>query len=452
MHFPTLSLVEDAPASIGAVAASPAGAGGRPKVPDDGALLTSLRQLGQFRSIAIGAQLVAIAVAYAADLALQYAALVGIVMVLGVVNVFLVRRVSQGVPVSAAELFAQHLVDLAAFTGMLLLSGGAANPFVLLFFLHVALMALMLPARYVAVGTALVLMAFAITAEWAPPLVLRDGSDIPPALLGAARWVSFGLAAAMIAWFVARITAALQSQRWLLEDAAREARNNEAMLCMGTIAAGAAHELGSPLMSMSTIVHEWQRTGVERERRRDVEILASQIDACKDALARLRTAAKAARLESCGIQPLSEYLDELAGRCRAMRPGVDLRCTFEGPLPGPAVHAEPALKQAIMVLLDNAAEVSPHHVHMAARWDTDMLELSVSDRGPGIAPSRLADLGRIFFTTKAPCTGNGLGVMLTASTVARLGGRVTWTNRPEGGACAHVHIPLASLQRNDSGG
>ena len=212
--------------------------------------------------------------------------------------------------------------------------------------------------------------------------------------------------------------------------------------------APAAHELGSPLVSMGMIVREWRRDALPPELRRDADILSSQIDACKEALAHLRAAARAARVEGGAAQPLDHYLTEVVACCRTMRPGIALDCELWGPLPAPTIVPDPALKQAVLVLLNNAADAAPHDVRLAAQWDDRELELRVTDRGPGIPPSRLRDLGRTFFATKPPGSGNGLGVMLTASTVARLRGTITWSNRPEGGAMAHVRMPLSSLQRD----
>jgi len=86
-------------------------------------------------------------------------------------------------------------------------------------------------------------------------------------------------------------------------------------------------------------------------------------------------------------------------------------------------------------------------VRMTGRWDDSELELMVCDRGTGIPTAKLTQLGRAFFTTKPPGKGTGLGLVLTMSTVERLGGSVNWSNQPEGGACARMRVPLSSLQR-----
>lgn len=411
-----------------------------------GASLASLRELYHLRSIAMGGQAVAIAVAYATNLALEYVPMLIVLFALSAFNVVLGRRVHHGLPASHVEVFGNVLADLGAFTAMLLLSGGTSNPFALLYLLQVALIGLLLPVRFAVLGTCVALVGFTLAAEFAFPLKLLDGRDISPTLLTAGRYVSFALTAVMIAWFVSRVSTALNTQQVLLEDAARKAVNDEALLSIGTIATGAAHELGSPLMTMGIIVSEWQRQGRPEDFKRDVGILSSQVAACKDALANLRAAAKGARLDDGTALPLDRLMQELAERCRATRPGAEIRCDLDGTTPPPAIQANAALKQAILILLNNAADACPTDVQVSVRWSSNEVQINVADRGPGIPAARLADLGRTFFTTKAPGKGNGLGVMLAAATVARLGGGISWCNRDEGGAIARVRVPLSSLQ------
>jgi two-component system sensor histidine kinase RegB len=90
-------------------------------------------------------------------------------------------------------------------------------------------------------------------------------------------------------------------------------------------------------------------------------------------------------------------------------------------VPAPEIFADASLGQAILILLNNAADASPHHVDIEARWDDEALRIAVGDRGSGVPPGRLEQLGRMFFTTKAPGQGTGLGLVLAASTVNRLG-------------------------------
>ncbi len=181
------------------------------------------------------------------------------------------------------------------------------------------------------------------------------------------------------------------------------------------------------------------------ERRRDTAILAAQIDACRQALANLRAAAGHARVEDGQRETVDAFVASTVARFRALRSDVRLEAHADGPAPAPEIAADPSLRQALLILLNNAADASPDHVDLDARWDADSLHLAVGDRGAGVPVGSLDKLGRAFFTTKPPGKGTGIGLVLTASTVGRLGGTVRWSNRADGGLVAQIRLPLASL-------
>lgn len=258
--------------------------------------------------------------------------------------------------------------------------------------------------------------------------------------------MSFAVTAVMIAWFVNRLSTALRLQQLLLEDAARRAYNDDALMRLGTVATGAAHELGSPLMSMSVLVHEWQRNGRIDDFQRDVSILASQIAACKDALAHFRAAARSARAPDALVQSCDSFVRDVVQRFRSIRRDIPIRLDLDNGRSAPMMQCDAALTQALSILLNNAADACAREIAVIARWPSDELDIAVVDDGSGIPADRIDDMGHTFFTTKTSGNGNGLGVMLAAATVARLGGTITWSNREQGGAIARMRLPLSALQ------
>jgi len=409
------------------------------------ALPASLQQLVDLRSVAIAGQALAIAVALLLGVALRVAPMAIIVGALVVLNVVASARLKRGMPVTHSAVAAQLALDLAAFTALLLVAGGTANPFVFVYLLHVVLIAMLLPWRRALAGTALVIAGFALAIRFAEPLRYSDGLPLSDATLAFGLWVSFALTAAVTAWFVVRIIAMLREHDRLLQEAARQALNDEAVTRIGTLAAGAAHELGTPLTTIAMVVGEMQHEADTPARRRDAAILAAQIDLCRQALSNLRAAAGHARADGGGPARLDDFLSSVVARFRAMRPAVPLQTRWDGPLPAPEIFADQSLRQSLLILLNNAADASPHCVDMTARWDRGSLCLVVADRGSGVSPDRIDMLGRAFFTTKAPGQGTGLGLVLTASTVGRLGGTVRWSNRTDGGLVAEIRLPLSRL-------
>ena len=242
---------------------------------------------------------------------------------------------------------------------MLLLAGGTANPFALVYLLHVVLIAMLLPWRLALAGTVLVVASAALAFAFAEPLRQANGEMLSDALLTLGLCVSFTLTAATTAWFVVRITMTLREHDRLLHEAARQVLNGEAVLRIGTLAAGAAHELGTPLTTMAVVVGEMRREADTPARNRDAAILQAQIDACRQALSNLRAAANHASIEGGGREALDHFLGAVVARFEAMRPGIPVATRWDGPVPAPEILADPSLGQAILILLNNAADASP---------------------------------------------------------------------------------------------
>ena len=432
--------IPSAIADAGAAVKPAAGVGADPP-----ALISSLRRLIWLRAVAIVGQACAIALALALGVALPFDPMVLIVAAEVVMNVYAALRLRRGAAATHREVAAHLAFDLTAFTLLLVLAGGAANPFSLLYLLQVVLIALLLPIRLAIAGTVVVIASFGLAYAFSEPMHDGWGEPLPHSLVTLGLWVSFALTAAVIAWFVTRVVADLRTHDRLLNEAARRELNDAALLRIGTLAAGAAHELGTPLTTMAVVAGEIAREADTPALKRDAAILVAQIDACRQALGNLAAAAGHVRTQGGGRAPLDRFLGGIATRFQAMRPDVPLEMRWEGTSPAPEIFADAALQQAILILLNNAADASPHHVDIHGRWDESTLQLSIGDRGPGVDAASLPKLGRTFFTTKPPDKGTGLGLVLTASTLDRLGGSVSWSNRPDGGLAAEITLPLKGL-------
>ena len=289
-------------------------------------------------------------------------------------------------------------------------------------------------------------LSFSLVAPFHLPLRLGSGEAPAPALLSFGHWLSFALTAAVVAWFVVRIVAALREHDRLLRDAAQKALNDETILRLGALAAGAAHELSTPMTTMAVVAGEMEREASTPSLQRDVGILASQIEACRQTISNLLAASDHARAESGGRERLDAFLQAIADRFRTIRPDVVFTCKWEGEQPVPQIFAEQALKQSVLALLNNAADASPNDVRMTARWDEDTLHVAIDDRGSGVPPGNLEKLGRMFFTTKPPGKGTGLGLVLAANAIKQLGGTLRWESRAGGGTQAEIVLPLRALK------
>jgi two-component system sensor histidine kinase RegB len=258
-------------------------------------------------------------------------------------------------------------------------------------------------------------------------------------------WLGFIFSAALIAYFVTRMGIALREQQQRLAMAREQALRDERLLALGTLAAGAAHELGTPLATMAIVTDE-----LLDEYRDDARLGASlstvrgQIDRCKQVLAGLAERAGETRAEAGHRQRLRSYLDTLIDDWQRRRPNIRCRRHWRDVAAGPWIAADRVLDQALLNLLDNAADASPGSVEIEAGWDEEMLRVVVCDRGPGFAPEALVRAGQAFYTTKEG--GQGLGLYLALATVTRYGGRLDMSNRTDGGACVSMFLPLGRIR------
>jgi two-component system sensor histidine kinase RegB len=418
--------------------------------PPPPALVGSVHQLMVLRWIALCGQALAIVVSSALGVTLPLPEMGAVVAALVVLNGLTWMRVRRAAPAHHYEIATHFALDLAAFTLLLYLSGGATNPFSAIYVLHVVVMALLLPPRAAAFGTSVVIASYALVVRHYVPLRLSSGEPVSGALLTFGDGLSLALTSVVVAWFVVRIVAVLHEHERLLREAARKAQNDEEILKLGALAAGAAHELATPLTTMGIIASEISRAADTPSLRRDADALASQVDSCRQTLLNLLAAANHARAEGGGRESLDAFVRSLAGRFRRMRPDVDFTFRWDGVQPVPQIYADRALEQAVLALLNNAADASPNHVRMTALWSEEALRVIVEDRGSGVPEHHLANLGRVFFTTKPPGRGTGLGLVLATTALKALGGMLRWTNRPGGGTQAEIVLPLRGLKLSEA--
>jgi two-component system, sensor histidine kinase RegB len=409
----------------------------------------NLRRVVVLRCIALAGQLLAVWVAVTSlHMALPLEPLIGIIAAMALLNFLTWLRMQRPLPVSESELFAHLVLDAAALTALLYFSGGSTNPFVMLYLLPLALSAAALPASYAWAMAAVTVACDTMLMFFYLPLPHSHSpteDDFGLHVLG--MWLGFVLSAALIAWFAVRMAETRRSRDQLVAQMREDELRNERILALGTLATGVAHELGTPLSTMAVLTKELgQDAGDSPSTRAGLRLLREQIDRCKSILATLSASAGASRAEGGGRMPLENYLDELLRDWKATRLGVQARHRFDGPRPSPEIVAEQTLSQAIVNILNNAADASPENIEVNARWNEKDVVLEICDRGTGLTPDAEQAAGQPFFTTKAPGQGVGLGLFLAHATLNRFGGNVRLYNREGGGVCTRLTLPLSSLR------
>lgn len=407
----------------------------------------NMRLLVQLRWIAVAGQLLAIlAVHFGLGVSLPLASMLAVVLVLAFANHY-ARRQLYSRPIGQNAILMALLFDAAALTVQLHLSGGVGNPFTYLFLLQLVLGAILLDGRRVAVLLTAVILAYAALAVASPLLIypVALAWAVPWLdLIGA--WVSFVLTGALLVVFVTRVMSNLGVRDAQLAELNQAAAEEDGIVRLGLLASGAAHELGTPLSSLSVILNDWSRmpriTG-DPELALELAEMQAALDRCKTVVGDILHSAGAPRGEALALIDASDFLAAIAAAWRADHPSPPMEVVIGG-LDGARVADEPAARQVIASLLDNAAEASPGGLALSARRVGANLEVSVIDRGPGFPPDRLAQIGKPYQSSKG--AGRGLGLFLAAALARRVGGRLIAENRAEGGACVRLVLPLANIE------
>lgn len=340
------------------------------------------------------------------------------------------------------QLMSNLVVDLCLFDALLFFSGGATNPLISLLLLPVAIAALTLPARATVVVVVLAVGLYSMLMFWFVPLPLSD-PDRAAQLHVTGMWLTFALSAGLIAMMVLRMTASIRQRDRALAEAREQALRDERVIALGALAAGAAHELGTPLATVALLAGEIEaEPGLGDEVRADLAQIRQQVAHCKGILSRLAAEAGVGRLDSATTQPADRWLRGLFESWRALRPDAGAQWKVGAGETAPAVLFDPTIGQGIVNLLNNAANAGGP-VELSADWGGGMLDIAIRDHGPGFSPDILARAGKQAFSPHP--RGSGIGLLLTFAAVQRLGGRIALKNHPDGGAVASVSLPLATI-------
>ena len=419
---------------------------------------SQLRRLVVLRGIAVAAQLATLTVVWKImGLELDWRPMLLTIAMLAFINLFSWVRSRRSSPVSNAELFAQLGVDVIALTILLYYSGGSTNPFVSLYLLPLVIAAASLPPQFTWGMAVLTTLCYSFLMKYYVPLPILHGqsgmhdmgnmngiagmtqeSIFNLHVLG--MWLGFVLSAAIIAWFVVQMAQAVRQRDELLARIREEILRNERIVALGTQAAGAAHEMGTPLSTMAVVIGELKNDAGENqpELRDSLNILDEQVRGCKRILDKIMTNAQDSG--AAFLQPVDELMAEVLDEWKLLRPTAIYNYHGDSLQPVPHINVDVTLRAALMNLLNNAADASPQPIEIHARWDAAKFTLEIRDKGAGLSEEAAIKAGSAYFTTKKE--GRGLGLFLANATIERLGGRVRLFNSKEGGAATELALPI----------
>jgi two-component system sensor histidine kinase RegB len=403
------------------------------------------RRLFLLRNIVIAGQIAAIAAAVLwLDIALPVLPMGLVIATLALLNLRTWWQLRQNKPVTDTGFFAELLADAAALTALLALSGGSTNPFVSLYLLPIAVAAIALPPRRAWLITGVTIACYTALLFFFLPLTHGEHEMHSNAfnlhVLG--MWVTFLVSAVLITAFVTVMAASIRARDRGLAAARERELRDEQVLALGTFAAGAAHELGTPLSTIAVLGKEMENDYRDVPALHDdLQLLRAQIDQCKRIITGLTAAAGHARAGQARRQNVREFVDEVLEKWTLLRAPVNLSVTWSSAGAPPDIIWGETISQTVINVLNNAADASPLSVEVDVSWSAEALTIEVRDRGAGIADEVAANAGRKPISTKSP--NRGLGLFLANATIDRIGGSVALSNREGGGNCTRITIPFA---------
>ena len=412
--------------------------------------IRQLREIFLLRNITLTGIIISILTAqFLLDIKLPVLSLYATSFLLISFNAFVWVRIEKGNnQVSHSEFFSHLIIDTLFLAAFLFLSGGASNPFSLVFLIPVIISATVLPVTYtwaLALLTIAIYSLFIFIYGTAHNMHSEHNSSFSLHIFG--MWLGFTFGTLIVVFFVTRIGRLLRKHQDQLYQANEQALRDEQLVVLGTLAASTAHEINTPLATVSLLTQELLDGNHSDDENLKLQLLQSQIDRCTQALENLSTNAGDLSLRGGRSYPANQFIQELLDGWKHYSNITNFKVKVDGQLPAPWILVDDTLKHAMHNILDNAFEASPDNIEIHADWDLDIVWIDIIDNGPGVDRTTLIKLGHTPISSKND--GMGLGLFIAYSVIRRFGGEVSMINRETGGIHTHIKLPVNMGLKND---
>ncbi len=347
--------------------------------------------------------------------------------------------------------------DIAQLAVLLFLTGGLQNPFAFLFLGPVLISATALPPRYTLMlgGFAIMCATILVFTHYPLPWDSEDPLELPPIYM-AGVWLSILLSIGYIGVYAWQITEEARQLSDALAATELVLAREQHLSQLDGLAAAAAHELGTPLSTITVVAKELERAlPANSPHAEDVKLLREQAQRCRDILAKI--AELSASGEPFDRMPLSTLIEEVVAPHRNFGVAIDVPKKREGE---PVGARNPAILYGLGNLLENAVDFARARVIVATDWSADDVAVTISDDGPGFAPEIMDRIGEPYVTSRrggpaaevdheSEATGLGLGFFIAKTLLERSGATLSLRNRalPDYGAVIQVHWNRADFEQ-----
>ncbi len=344
----------------------------------------------------------------------------------------------------------QLTFDLLAWGAYLFISGGATNPLISILLPLVAIGALVLGQRQAWFFALAAILIYSFLWNFYVPLYIAD-YQMAGTLHLVGMWLVFTLSAVMVVWFILQLTASIRSRDHELAAARERAIRDDWLISLGSQAAGAAHELSTPLATLNILVDDLlDDSRLAAALVPDVQAMKAPIQRCKETLSQLAARASQANEAEPPYIPARAWLQHLLFAWQSQHPQAELHLDIRPDLDRFGLPADLAIERALANLLDNALQAQASLIQVRALARASTLEIEVADNGTGIPPATLEAIQQ--HQPIISTQGMGVGLLLGRAAVERRGGSLNFLSPATGGATTHLCLPLVAMRETSDAG
>lgn len=347
-------------------------------------------------------------------------------------------------------IFIQLLLEILSFSGILFYSGGATNPFTFFYLIPLAIAAIVIPGLPTWFLTALTVLLYSLLLKFYVPLgyqmhghhhELSSDGQFSQHVFG--MWFGFLVSAALVTWFITYLSKELKQRDHAIAEARQREMRDQQMVTLGTLAAGTAHELGTPLASLAVVSGELTDgfDALEQpELFENQRILRDQINRCKKILSVLSDSAGESRAEAGHLVSVDDFINKIMDQWQHQRPDMPFEIQLKTEQAKGQLLYDRTISQALINLLNNAADATTKSIQINAHADDQALQLDIQDSGSGMSDEQIALAGDVSFSSKPD--GMGIGLFLAITTIRRSGGSVGFQRLDTAGTSSIINLPL----------
>ena len=350
--------------------------------------------------------------------------------------------------VTDLQLSQQIAVDILGWSFLMYLTGGANNPFISYLLVPVIISAAVLHQKFTAVMALAALLAYSLLLQYHLPFsplspavgntTMHGGAMSNTHILG--MWFNFALSAALVVLVVSRMAHAMRQREQKAAKLRENSLRDEQIHAIATMAATTAHELGTPLNTLSLYADELKHLcGNKPEVENLLNAMEERLDQCGQITRKLASRAEIDKLRAQSSQLAQPWLEGVIAQWKNKRPEAHIALQTDEQCQDASIKIDQTLAPAIENLLNNALEAGSELIEVSLSCSGKEIQIAIRDYGSGIPSEILTQIGKTVIQDSEK--GLGIGLMLTHATINNHGGSLLHHQPADGGTLTTVILP-----------